>query len=376
MLIQTAPVASDNDEQLSGPPETPAAASGRDQASEPESGNVPDTLRKRFFSPHTLVSFVAAIAILWFVARRLAIDPAALWSQLRQANPLLLAAAFVIWYGAFFVRGWRWGRMLDAAELNAAHGCHIPATAGLAQIVLLGYFANCIVPAKLGDAYRAYLINRDGNVPMSAGFGTILAERLVDAMMLVAVLSGSALLVFQGSLPAEARPALLLGGVLVLGGITGLVLLWLTRHSVLRLLPDRVGGVYSRLQQAVFGALRRPLLVAGIGVLLWFGDGLRVWFVARSLDAGISPVVAVLIATMGALLTVVPFTPAGLGVVELGVGSVLVGVLGLDPLLAGAIILLDRIVAYWSLLVVGLLLYAWRARRDYLPRATARVLRA
>jgi uncharacterized protein (TIRG00374 family) len=87
-------------------------------------------------------------------------------------------------------------------------------------------------------------------------------------------------------------------------------------------------------------------------------------------------VVAVLIATMSALLTVVPFTPAGLGVVELGVGSVLVGVLGLDPLLAGSIILLDRIVAYWSLLVVGLVLYAWRARRDYRPRATTRVLRA
>jgi uncharacterized membrane protein YbhN (UPF0104 family) len=337
---------------------------------------VPDTLRKRFFSPHTLVSFVAAVAILWFVVRRVAIDPAALWTQVRQANPLLLAVAFLIWYGAFFVRGWRWGRMLDAAELNAAHGCHIPPTPGLAQIVLLGYFANCIVPAKLGDAYRAYLINRDGNVPLSAGFGTILAERLVDAMMLVAVLAGSALLVFQGSLPAEAQPTLLLGGVLVLGGITGLVVLWLTRHSVLRYLPDRVGGVYSRLQEAVFGALRRPLLVAGIGVLLWLGDGMRVWFVARSLDAGISPVVAVLIATMGALLTVVPFTPAGLGVVELGVGSVLVGVLGLDPLVAGAIILLDRIVAYWSLLAVGLLLYSWRARRDYLPRATTRVLRA
>ena len=51
---------------------------------------------------------------------------------------------------------------------------------------------------------------------------------------------------------------------------------------------------------------------------------------------------------MGALLTVIPFTPAGLGVVELGVGSVLVGVLGVDPVVAGSIILLDRVVAYWS----------------------------
>ncbi|MFT4041235.1 MAG: flippase-like domain-containing protein, partial [Thermomicrobiales bacterium] len=88
------------------------------------------------------------------------------------------------------------------------------------------------------------------------------------------------------------------------------------------------------------------------------------WFVARSIDAGISPAVAILVAVMAALLTVIPFTPAGLGVVELGVGSVLVGVLGVDPVVAGSIIFLDRVVAFWSLLLVGTLLTLWRTRRD------------
>jgi uncharacterized membrane protein YbhN (UPF0104 family) len=68
---------------------------------------------------------------------------------------------------------------------------------------------------------------------------------------------------------------------------------------------------------------------------------------------------------MGALLTIIPFTPAGLGVVELGVGSLLVGVVGLDPVMAGSIILLDRVVVFWSLLVVGTVLYLRRTRRDY-----------
>jgi glycosyltransferase 2 family protein len=131
-----------------------------------------------------------------------------------------------------------------------------------------------------------------------------------------------------------------------------------------------VQEAYARLQEAIFGSLRRPALVLGIGVLLWLNDGMRVWFVAHSLDADISPPVAVLIAVMGALLTVIPFTPAGLGVVELGVGSVLVGVLGVDPVVAGSIILLDRVVAYWSLLVVGAGLYLRRTRREYRTLAT------
>jgi glycosyltransferase 2 family protein len=353
------------------PAERADSITDKQQHTEPSPADVQARLRERVLSPQTLVSFGIAIAILWFVARRLDIDPRAIWAQLRQANLWLLAVAFVLWYGAFFVRGWRWGRMLDSAGLNQAHGFSIPATPGLAEIVVLAYFANSIVPAKLGDAYRAYLLKRDSGVPFSAGFGTILAERLVDAMMLVIVLAGSVLMVFGTEMPSQARPTLMLGGLLIVAGVSGLAVLWLTRDSVIRFLPGRIQEAYTRLQGAIFGALRRPALVLGIGVLLWLNDGLRVWFVARSLGAGIPPTVAILIAVMGALLTVVPFTPAGLGVVELGVGSVLVGVLGVDPVVAGSIILLDRVVAYWSLLAVGAGLYLRRTRREYRELASA-----
>ena len=353
------------------PPRTMAPAERADsitdklQQVDPATADVQARLRQRVLSPQTLVSFGIAIAVLWFVARRLDIDPGAIWAQMRRANLWLLAVAFVLWYGAFFVRGWRWGRMLDSARFSQTQGFSIPATRGLAEIVVLAYFANSIVPAKLGDAYRAYLLKRDSEVPMSAGFGTILAERLVDAMMLVIVLMGSFLVVFGTEMPSQARPALMLGALLIVIGVCGLAVLWLTRNSVARFLPGRIQEAYSRLQGAIFGALRRPALVLGIGVLLWLNDGLRVLFVARSLDAGIPPTVAILVAVMGALLTVIPFTPAGLGVVELGVGSVLVGVLGVDPVVAGSVILLDRVVAYWSLLAVGAGLYLRRTRREY-----------
>ena len=345
-------------------PRSPQNADERGAETDSETPDVQATLRRRVLSPHALISFAIAIAALWFVTRRLDLDLAAIWANIRQANPLL-AVAFGLWYGAFLVRGARWGYMLRSAGFTSAHGYALPPTRGLAEIVLLAFFANSIVPAKLGDAYRGYLLKREGGVPFSAGFGTILAERLVDVMMLVVVLAGSALLVFGAQMPDQARPALLLGAALVVAGAVGLCLLWLTRDALARFVPERFRGTYGRLQSAIFGALRRPALVVAVGLLLWFGDGMRVWFVARSLDAGISPAVAILVAVMGALLTVVPFTPAGLGVVEIGVGSVLVGVLGVDPVVAGSIILLDRVVAYWSLLLVGAVLYLRHVRRDY-----------
>jgi glycosyltransferase 2 family protein len=366
MLTQTSTASGDGaTPRLLAPTESSSLGVGEQRQADPATTDVQATLRRRVLSPQTLISFGIAIAVLWFVARRLDIDLAAIWAQIRQANLWLLAVAFILWYGAFFVRGWRWGRMLDSAGFTQDRGFHIPTTPALAQIVVLAYFANSIVPAKLGDAYRGYLLKRDSGVPFSAGFGTILAERLVDAMMLVVVLSGAALVVFGTEMPSQARPALLLGAFLIVAGVVGLAVLWLTRNSVVRFLPGRIQEAYARLQGAIFGALRRPGLVLGIGVLLWLNDGMRVWFVARSLDAGISPAVAILVAVMGALLTIIPFTPAGLGVVELGVGSVLVGVLGVDPVVAGSIILLDRVVAYWSLLAVGAALYLRRTRREY-----------
>jgi len=347
------------------PADTPVSVPGASSLDEPATADVQATLRRRVLSPQTLVSFAIAIAVLWFVVRSLDVDPGAIWAQMRQANLMLLGVAFLLWYGAFFVRGRRWGYMLDSAGFNQANGFQLPTTPGLAEIVILAYFANSLVPAKLGDAYRGYLLKRESDVPFSAGFGTIVAERLVDAMMLVVVLAGAALVVFGTEMPPQARPALLLGALLIVVGLCGLAVLWFTRDTVVRFLPGRIQEAYTRLQGAIFGSLRRPALVLGVGLLLWLNDGMRVWFVARSLDAGISPSVAVLVAVMGALLTVIPFTPAGLGVVELGVGSVLVGVLGVDPVMAGSIILLDRVVAYWSLLAVGAGLYLRRTRQEY-----------
>jgi uncharacterized membrane protein YbhN (UPF0104 family) len=46
-------------------------------------------------------------------------------------------------------------------------------------------------------------------------------------------------------------------------------------------------------------------------------------------------------------------------------------VLGIDPVVAGSIILLDRVVAYWSLLVVGAVLYVLRVRHEYREPAVA-----
>src|SRR5215216_3620677 len=57
---------------------------------EPATTDVQASLRRRVLSPQTLVSFAIAIAVLWFVVRRLDVDPSLIWAQMRRANLWLL----------------------------------------------------------------------------------------------------------------------------------------------------------------------------------------------------------------------------------------------------------------------------------------------
>ncbi len=44
---------------------------------------------------------------------------------------------------------------------------------------------NCLVPAKLGDIYRAYLLKINSTVSLSRTFGTVFIERVLDLFAIV-----------------------------------------------------------------------------------------------------------------------------------------------------------------------------------------------
>ncbi|MBA3415222.1 MAG: flippase-like domain-containing protein, partial [Chloroflexia bacterium] len=329
-----------------------------------EGDGAPQPLGRRFLRPETLVSFAIAAVILFFAVRGLRIDPAAVWATVRRADPWFLLAALAVWYCIFVARALRWRGMLARVGADAAHGYSMPTLGGIYEILILSWFANCVVPAKLGDAYRCYLLKRESRVPFSTGLGTVIAERLSDLLVLCVAMAAAGALVFGGRLPAEAFRAFELGVVLVVAAAVGLAAMWLSRHTLQRRLPSRIREQYGRLHGAIFGSLRRPAPVLAVGAVIWLGEGLRFWLVSRSVDAPLPFAVALFIALMGALLTTIPLTPAGLGVVEAGTGAVMVGVLGLDPDLSFAVIFLDRVVSYWSLIAIGLVVYLRRFGRE------------
>jgi hypothetical protein len=301
--------------------------------------------------------------LLAFMFSRVAIDPARVLATMARANPLLIALALIVYYTAFPFRGLRWRRMLQSCGIARP-----PAWPTLSLIIFLSWFANCLLPAKLGDVYRAYLLRKRGGISLSRAGGTVLAERIIDFAFVLILLGLSALAAFRGNVPDALAPYLEVGGAAVL--LAGLALLAMRRWEWLipRFLPHRFQAIYARFHDGVigaFGSFGALLIYTPLG---WIAEILRFWLVAQAvgLDLGGGPArqlaAATFVALGSAILTSAAPTPGGLGAAELGIVAAL-ALLGRNGEVAVAAALLDRLISYWSLLLGGVLVYVfWESR--------------
>ena len=93
-----------------------------------------------------------------------------------------------MFYLGFPLRGLRWAILI--------RGTGYPLKVRDAtEIIFISWLVNCLVPAKLGDIYRAYLlkINSTG-VAESRTFGTVFIERILDLFAIVGARPGGRLL--------------------------------------------------------------------------------------------------------------------------------------------------------------------------------------
>jgi uncharacterized protein (TIRG00374 family) len=155
------------------------------------------------------------------------------------------------------------------------------------------------------------------------------------------------------------------GAAMVVVLLLGLVALRFFGHVILRFLPHRFKELFTRFQHGILRSFKRRALPSLLGytVLIWLFEGGRLFFVTRSLDAHDVTLSAVIfIALLSSLITTIPATPGGAGLVE-GAVTVSLGLFLKDHQLAFSIALLDRLINYWSLILGGIVLYIVSKRK-------------
>lgn len=324
-----------------------------DQATAMEASPAPP-LASRLLSWRTLLSFVVAAVIVVIAIRQGGINWADTWNHIRHADLRLYVLALLAFVASMGVRGVRWHFLLR----NAGEDCN---SFSLFEIVYASFFVNCVIPAKMGDVYRAFLLRQRENVGASKALGTIIAERLLDLLVLMGLLVITGAITFHNRVPGSLVPYAIAGGMLSLLGVF-LVVIMATGRGLrfMHRLPLRVRERYENFRSGATQSLSPWPLVTLLTLVVWCLEGTRLGLVVAALDFSslMHPSQFLLVALVAALLTTVPFTPGGLGLVEAGMVGVLGTVADVPRNAAASITVLDRSISYGSVVIIGFVFFA------------------
>ena len=315
------------------------------------------SIARRLRQPRTILSIAIPIAVIAIFVVLNGSQLSKVPSLVLHANPLLVLAALVVFYAGFPLRGLRWATLLQGTGLRIS-------TRDSMEIIFLSWLVNCVVPAKLGDVYRAYLLKINSTASLSRTFGTVFIERVLDLFAIASLGLVAGYWSFRDGLPPAIQLVFGIGVVVVV--VLGVGLFTMRnfgRQIIVRLpLPHQVLELYDRFEEGVFGALvARHLPSLGLMTgLIWMTEAFRLYLVVQALafaDVSLGLSGAVFVALIGSLLTAVPLSPAGLGIVEAGVVGVLHVAYGVPLPEATAIALLDRVISVFSIIVFGSIAY-------------------
>ena len=344
------------------------------QANEPEREVRPEqlSLASRLRQPRTIISLVLPIVLLALFVRSLpGFKLEELPDKILGANAGLLIAAFLIFYVGFPLRGLRWSILLRASGFALR-------IRDAVEIIFLSWLVNCLVPAKLGDVYRAYLLKINSPVSLSRTFGTVFIERILDLFAIVTLGLAAGFVSFRSGLPADVQIVFAIGvGVVLLLAAGLLTMRNFGRRIIVALpLPHRVIEFYDRFEEGVFASIglrALPRLVVLTG-FIWATEAMRLYLVVQALglpDVHLGISGAFFVALAASLLTAVPLTPAGIGFVETGVVGLLTVVYNVSNTDALAITLVDRAISVLSIIILGSIAYAISPKRRGLGVAAA-----
>ena len=305
-----------------------------------------------------LVFLGIAFGLLYFSFKGIDLDQ--VLASIKRANFTWIIVAMIAGYLAFVFRGLRWKLLLEPMgyEVNAWDGIHS---------VNIGYLANLAVP-RLGEVTRCTVMNRSGKIPVDKLFGTVIAERVIDLVML----GGCFLLTFilkfedlerfiqqaQSTQSAEPTPWLMYLLFMVLAALVVAGLIWKFWAQVLRIpfVPKVVAflqGILSGL--LAIGRLKHRGRFILYTLLIWVLYFLMsyLYFFCLPETANLTPGDGLFIMIVGSLGIIAP-APGGIGAFH---ATVILGLvtLGIDKTLAGTMAIIVHTSQSLMTVISGLL---------------------
>lgn len=268
-----------------------------------------------------ILGLALSAVCLFLVFRK--VDLPTLAAHVAAIRPGFFLASIVVFLSTFLVRAWRWKVVLDAS-------CAVPYPRAF-SVMMIGYLANNVLPARLGELVRAYVLSRKTPLRKTTTLATILLERVFDGLSLLAILGFFLTLhVTHAWRVAPHMPAWVLqAGVVATVGFAGVfAVLWALAvvpraERVLGVwlgrLPERVGGKAQGLLEAFASGVRaakspgRLLAVFALSLGVWLLEGTTYHLMGQAFGFGLSWPAFVVVMVLVNLGTIVPSAPGLVG---------------------------------------------------------------
>jgi glycosyltransferase 2 family protein len=259
-----------------------------------------------------LVSLAIAGALLYLASRNVPL--ADLRVALERFDWRWLLPAFAISFTLQVFRAWRWQlelRPLERVSLGR-----------LWVVTSVAYMAINLLPVRLGEVVRPWLLSRRTHVTISNVVGNLVIEKTMDSIVIVFyILVG---LLTTENLPPWVRRGAIVPAVAAAVLATLVVLLWLRGEPfvdrwVVRFLPERFGAGLMRVMRALLDGMRilpdgRLLAtVFVVSLALWFLPILSSYVIIRAFDFHVPFSAALIVFIFIGFGTALPNAPGYIG---------------------------------------------------------------
>ena len=166
----------------------------------------------------------------------------------KNANYYFVILSVMVGFMGNTLRAYRWKYMLDhlGYESNFANNF---------MAVNIGYLLNLTVP-KSGEISRAVIVKKYNNIPFDKGFGTIVAERIVDIFFLLFFMLLAVLLQYNivKAFILDKIPVQLLTLLFIVGLVSLIIIILVYKYSKIKMilvLKEKISGLKEGLLSVV-----------------------------------------------------------------------------------------------------------------------------
>ena len=297
---------------------------------------------------------------LYFVAQQVNNWPE-IGRSLSTANYWYVLPALGVYFFGVWLRAIRWRYLLQPIKTIGV--------TRLFRVVVIGYMANDVLPARLGEAVRAYILGEREDLSKSATLATILVERLFDGIIMLLFMALVGLIFpFDEGLQQIFR----ITGAIFVAALVGFIIVACSKRLALRLLRlllrplpvgirERIADFADRFLDGL-DVLRSPALVFATLALTagaWLAEATMYFLISLGFGLPLGFPAYLLTTAVANLGTMVPSAPGYIGTFE-ALATRSLALFGADPNVALSYVIVLHVALLVPVTLLGFV-YLWQS---------------